>query len=325
MNRFFAFLLLLAVGFVAAQNERLCDINFLRSLKTSNATSSTDNSAITGDFVCSTSNESLSLLPEDVTIPASKNLDDSSTVDIPPLDPSLILIFEKANLTGVFNGSSNNGSTIFNFLIALPPNETTSSVIADISYDFNGDTLVDRLEVYDQFNVTPGTNTTEFKSYKGDSSSIPSTQGTDFQNFTNGSIRLRLWSNFGGSTLLLKTGGSSSTNATSTNATSTNDTSTISFPYTWGNETGTGTGGSGGGTGGSAECCDEIASLQTELDSLKTQLDSFSSRLLNITRNCCTNTTTTGTTSAGTTSASGTATVAETATAVATETVAETA
>jgi len=315
MNRFFAFLLLLAVGFVAAQNEPLCDINFLRA--TSNTTSSTDNSEITGDFVCSTSNESLSLLPKLVTIPASKNLNDSTTVDIPPLDPSLILIFEKTNLTGVFNSSSNNGSTLFNFLIGLAPNETTSSVIADISYDFNGDTLVDRLEIYDQFNVTAGTNTTEFKSYKGNSSDINSIEGTDFQNFTNGSIRLRLWSNFGGSPLLLKTGPSSSTNATSnnatsTNATSTNDTSTISFPYTWGNQTSTGgAGGAGGGTGGGVKCCNQIASLQAELDNIKTQLDGFSSRLLNITRTCCSNTTST-------------ATVQATATAIATATVAGT-
>jgi len=316
MNRFFAFLLLLAVGFVAAQKEEpLCDINFLRA--TSNTTSSTDNSEVTGDFVCSTSNESLSLLPKLVTIPASKNLNDSTTVDIPPLDPSLVLIFEKTNLTGVFNSSSNNGTTLFNFLIGLAPNETTSSVIADISYDFNGDTLVDRLEIYDQFNVTAGTNSTEFKSYKGNSSDILSTEGTDFQNFTNGSIRLRLWSNFGGSSLLLKTGGSSSTNATSnnatsTNATSTNDTSTISFPYTFGNQTSTGgAGGAGGGTGGGAKCCNQIASLQAELDDIKTQLDGFSSRLLNITRTCCSNTTSTETVEATATSI-GTATVAGT-------------
>jgi len=306
---FLVVLLALGIGCVYGQSNTtagsLCDINFLRSfVPPANDTSSAiDNLTVKGDFICSTSNESLSLAPSNITIPASENVNKTDEeVDVPPLDPKLIVIFEKDNITGTFDSTKNNGFAVFDLLVAVL-DTNTASVMADLSYDFDGDSLVDRLEVYEEFNVTGSSNATEFKSYKGNNTTLKTTTGSDFQNFTSGSIRLRLWSPFGGSEILMKIGGLES-NVTANNATnvtsSNNATSTISFPYIFlggGNATG-----GGGGTGGGSACCNEIDSIQKDLDALKTELDGLSARLLNVTRNCCpgVNATATATATSGT-------------------------
>jgi len=277
MNRFFFFALLVLpfCWYVSAQvsttpfNDTLCERNVLRKLSNN-----------TGDFVCTVSNQTSVLPSEIMTIPLSLSSNTSQLNLTVPSDESLILVFENTNVTGIFNSTFNNGTTMFSLKVALPADITQSSeVIAEVSYDFDGNGTWDRVETYDFFklsvNASSNSSLGSFMDYLGNQTNLINVVG-QFTDLKNGSVRLRVWSPSGNSTVLLKVGASNS---------SLDETSTISFPFLFLSANQSLPGAAGGNTTG---CCSAISDLNTSLTALQAKLDALSSRVLNVTRNCCT-------------------------------------
>lgn len=347
MNRFFAlfgFITLLLLSVSAQEEEKddsLCGVNFLHL----------EESSTVGDFICAENlTDDSSLESRNVTLTPLSNvkLDDTLSTE------NRVIKFIKSNVTGTFN----QGSTAFSIKVGFSEDEddenTTfaSAVMASVSYDFDGDDVIDRIELYDLFlvqkikgNETDGGNETEtdggeasadeegFFTYIGSSENIHQVIGQEFSDMQEGTIKLAIWSPFGTSPLLLKVGGASleGGNETETDGGEDNETasgleefSTITFPFDFEEESSEGTGGTGGagGVGGEGECCDRIDALAAELDELKERVDAISSRLLSITRTCCAGAGTASGTASGTSgTVSGTATATRTSVETATVTV----
>jgi len=260
----------------AQSNATLCDLNFL--------TTSPNNT-----FVCS---ENATLELENVTIPANPSTDILSA----PSNESLLLTFSKDNLSGTYK----NGSFSEFWLQIDAGSAVGVTAAAQIDYDFDGDGTWDRKELYSLFAADPVPDS--FETWHGSSNSTDNVTG-DFEDLTGGSIRLRLWSAFGGSPLFLRIGAPDNTTSLVSN---------ISFPFTFSNASTNETGGpgTGGGTGGGSNetCCEDIADIRSELNELADRVDILSSRLRNVTQTCCPELTGTATATAGTAGTAGTAT-----------------
>jgi len=198
--------------------------------------------------------------------------------------------------------------------VANETDEFVSAVMAAASYDFDGDGIVDRVELYNAFtvnksqiaeaagNISSGLKS-GFQAFLGSIDNIDQIIGDEYKDMVKGSITMTVWSPFGSGPLILNVGGLS----LDANVTSSEEFSTIKFPFVFEVE------GGGGGGGVGEECCDRIDELEADLEDLKARVDEISSRLLNITRTCCNATVGTATTVA-------TATAIETATATDVET-----
>jgi len=310
MNRIFALLGFIALFLlsVRAQDDSssLCELNFLRF----------EDSDDTGDFLCS-KNITETLTSKNITLTPLTDINLNATLS----NENRVIKFVKKNVSGTFNDSLSSGSTFFTLLVAFADesdddseNDTetfVSAVMAAVSYDFDGDGIVDRVELYNAFVVNKtqlaASNASDaFQSFIGSIDNIDQVIGSEFKDMDKGSITLTVWSPFGSGPLLLKVGGVS----LSDNETSSDEFSTISFPFDF--ETNATGGTSGGGAGGA--CCDRIDALESDLEELKAKVDAISSRLLSITRTCCA--------AAGTATATAvsTATAVETATATVVET-----
>jgi hypothetical protein len=258
---------------VSAQDELLCELNFL-----------TDSSSANKTFVCSTSNATLSL--ENVTLPANSGND---VFEVPSND-SLIVTWSKDGVSGNYTGNFTE------FWLQIDAGTAVGQgAVAEVSYDFEGDGTWDRNETFDLFPTDPVEG---FQTWHGDASNLSTPASGNYTNLKGGNIRLRVWSAFGGSELFLKVG--ASTNETLA--------SNISFPFSFfaSNATG-GTGGTGGGVGGggaNATCCTDIADIRTELTDLANRVDILNARLANVTQSCCNAT-------AGTATATATATATQ--------------
>jgi len=202
------------------------------------------------------------LSPELIIIPANSGRDVFTT----PNDTSLFVTFSKDNLFGNWT----HNSTEFFFRIDAGSG-VGSTAAAEISYDFDGDGTFDRVEVYGIFatDASPG-----FETWHGSDNSTANVTG-DFDNMKGGSIRLRIWQAFGDHDMVLLSGAPSNSSLLVSN---------ISFPFEFGT------------------CCDQIAEIESELKSLQDQVDRLSSKLLAVTRNCCSgnSTSTSGSTSTAT-------------------------
>ncbi len=144
-----------------------------------------------------TPSNSLSTTPDtsraNITIPANSG----NSVGMVPTDSSEVVTDVVYHVYGAYNG----GQTAFNLYVDAGTNVGDAPEV-QILYDFNGDGKWDRTETYNYYPTDAAAGWEDYTTKQG----LISSNGL-FQNFSDGTVEVRMWNAFGGAPVSVGTEG----------------------------------------------------------------------------------------------------------------------
>ena len=109
----------------------------------------------------------------------------------PPADDRYSVVFEKAGLYGDFDAEKEHTAFVLYVDAGVFPGRTVQT---RVSYDFNGDGVLDRIETFQQYATDPDPN--RYEKYTGSKLNVIKTVGS-YAPLVNGRVRFEIWQALG--------------------------------------------------------------------------------------------------------------------------------